>query len=107
MHGDPIDGAETMQLLWASHMDLKDLTRFRKIQEIIDYFKDNPNKKTDFYRLLIGKPTVDKVNHMWEYVGIKSQYDKVSNELSSIEQNYNKLKDDKGQFEKQLSYFER
>lgn len=105
--GDPLDGTETMRILGVRPIDLEDSQRFQKVQEIVDYFKGRPDKKTMLYRALVGKPSVDKINHIHEYVGIRREYEKTMNELSSFEEGFKKLSSSRAYLEKQLSYFER
>lgn len=106
IEGDPIDGAETMGLMNLTQNDLVDPVRFSKISDIIDYFKHDQNKSFTLTKLLVGKPLVDRVEHVWQYIGLKRDEQLIREKHLKLKEEFNALQEQLKQREKQLSYYE-
>lgn len=83
---DALTGVELMDWLNISQIDLNDPSRFARLHQVIDYFKQFPK---DTQRFLIVRATngknVDKLNHVWEYSQLLGRRKSMEDMLTSIE----------------------
>lgn len=83
---DAITGTQMMDWLSLSKIDLGDPTRFSRLKEIIDYFKQFPE---DTQRFLIVRATrnktVDRLTHVWEYAQLLNRRKGYEDMLQLIE----------------------
>lgn len=65
---DPIESAEIMELLGASHLDVDDPKRYHKLRDIVLFFQKKANKREQILRILSDKPGVDSLDTVWTWV---------------------------------------
>jgi hypothetical protein len=80
---DPIEGTEIMSLIGADVTQLSNPGKFNKIREIINYFQGKQDKQYVISKLTLGK-NVDKINFLFEYIGLRKQYEAKMNEMASL-----------------------
>lgn len=73
---DAITGLQLMKSLGLYPDDFYDEARFLRFKDIIDYFKDIPDRDYLFNKITIGK-NVDKLDHVWGYTQLAQQKDKI------------------------------
>ena len=83
---DAITGVELMEWLGVTQVDLSDPSRFSRLHDVINYFKQF---QPDTQRYLILRATsgkmVDKLNHVWEYSQLLSRRKSHEDMLTNIE----------------------
>lgn len=85
-----VTGIQLMKSLNISPDDFVDEARFLRFKDIIDYFKDIPDREYIFNRITIGK-NVDKLDHVWGYTELSKRRNDITNYLSSEEKRLNTL----------------
>lgn len=84
---DAITGIQLMQSLGLNSDDFYDGARFMRFKDVIDFFKDIPDRDYILNKITIGK-NVDRLDHTWTYTQLAKQ----KRELKShIEDRMNKL----------------
>lgn len=86
IEGDAVDATETLQIMNIDLDDLDDSTNFSKFQEIVDFFKDAPDKRVLLTKLATKNPE-DRINHIYNYVGLRKS-------LAEVEDKYKKLREE-------------
>lgn len=61
--------------------DLKNTQIFERVRDIVSYFKGKEDKSYWITRLISGKPGINTVDHLWSYVAVSGQRDKVKQSL--------------------------
>lgn len=84
---DALTGIQLMKSLNLSPSDFIDEARFLRFKDIIDFFKNIPDREYILNKITVGK-NVDKLDHTWSYVQLLGQKDRLKNE---VEKNLLKL----------------
>jgi len=79
------DGAEIMLMAGISSDDLQIPQRLEKVNGIVEFFKDHEDRSYLIKKLLMGK-AVDPVDHLHEYVGLRTAFNDRVVELRRLEQ---------------------
>jgi len=77
---DAITGIQLMRSLGLYPDDFIDEARFLRFKDVIDYFKEIPDRDYLFNKILIGK-NVDKLDQVWGYTQLAKQKDKLKSTL--------------------------
>ena len=93
MNVDPLEGAEIMRTANISVDDLRDPRTFEKVKDIMAFFQGKTDKGFMISKLHTGKPGINPIDHLWGYSTLRTNYDKLSNQLEQIKD--------------QISYYER
>lgn len=97
---DAVIGTELMNLLGLNQYDIMDTPRFIRFQEVIQYFKNQPERSFVINKLTIGK-MVDKLDHVWGYIELQRQKAQYEIETMKAQINLNSIdKDDPNLAEK-------
>lgn len=79
---DAITGIQLMKSLNIYPDDFIDGARFMRFKDVIDYFKNIPDRDYILNKITIGK-NVDKLDHVWGYTQLSKQKDDIKNHISS------------------------
>lgn len=79
---DAITGVELMKSLGLSSDDFIDPARFERFKDVIDYFKNLPDRNYILNRLVVGK-NVDKLDHIWGYTELSRQKEILKEKINS------------------------
>lgn len=79
---DAITGIELMRQLNINPTDFIDTARFMRFKDVIDYFKDIPDRSYLFNKITIGK-NVDKLDHVWGYTQLAQQKNSLKSNIES------------------------
>lgn len=88
---DAITGVKLMQLTGISPDDFIDPIRFLRFKDVINFFKDIPDKEYLINRVLLGK-VVDKLDHLWGYTQLLQQRATTENHIKELSENLDKVK---------------
>lgn len=77
---DAITGVQLMRSLGLNGDDFLDGARFMQFKDVIDYFKDIPDRDYLFNKILVGKP-VDRLQHIWGYSQLAQQKNKLKTQM--------------------------
>lgn len=78
---DPVFASEVQGLLGMTFYDVENPRKFRQLQDVIDFFGNNPNARRDILKVLNGKPGMDKLDLLWGYTELQKEYRKRVNDL--------------------------
>ena len=73
-----------MELIGADVSDLSSTKKFHKIQEIIRFFQGKEDKGFVIKKLLMGKPGINKLDFLFEYIGLRKAHQQKSDELKTL-----------------------
>lgn len=109
IQGDPIDSAETMQLMGIRSVEFMDIRDFEKMKEVCEFFKGAPDKSFVLRKITDGKvrPDGDIVSHVWQYVQLRKQNDVIGGELKAAEDQYKNLASRRNSIIREIGIFER
>lgn len=79
---DAITGIQLMRSLNISPDDFLDSSRFLRFKDVIDYFKNIPDREYILNKVTIGK-NVDKLDHIWGYTQLSKQKEDLRNHIDS------------------------
>lgn len=78
---DAITGIQLMNSLNINPDDFYDEARFLRFKDVIEYFKNIPDRDYILNKITIGK-NVDKLDHVWGYTQLTKQKETVKNSIS-------------------------
>ena len=87
---DAITGIQLMRSLGLNGDDFYDDVRFMRFKDIIDYFKDVPDRDYLLNMITIGK-NVDRVDHVWGYTQLMKQKNQLQKSIDSEQKKYDIL----------------
>jgi hypothetical protein len=95
---DAITGIQLMKTLNINSDDFYDESRFMRFKDIIDYFKNVPDRDYLLGMITIGKP-VDRLDHVWGYTKLQIQKNAIKSTLEAENKKFDLLKDSNDEIE--------
>ena len=85
LNTDPITGSEILVLLQVGEDDFSNPQRIRQLQDILAFMDGIPDKQF-FINKAVGGKDVDKVDHVWELVGLHNKRSDLSSQIDSLDE---------------------
>ena len=78
---DPILSTEILDYLGIHPDEIHDNRRFTKLQEVVKFFTNVENRRFVINKLMNGKPGIDKLDHVWQYVTLRKEHANKQHEM--------------------------
>lgn len=90
LNTDPATGTIVMQMLGIGEDDFGDPQRIRQLQDVLQFMEGVPDKQFFINKACAGKD-VDKLNHVWELVGLHNKKSDLSAQIGTIDEQIDKF----------------
>jgi len=78
---DPLVGAEIFEIVGIEAYQLDSPVHFKRVIDIVNYFKDVKNMRWQITKILDGKPTDDRIAVLWNWIQLQKEQEEIAKEL--------------------------